>query len=79
MHSSNSIRESVEILLSFRKSSDFLIDINLSPCAILGYRPATSIVYSITSSGKGERLATLDKKSLVFSMYDLTFSASGSK
>ena len=76
-HSANSIRDSVEILLSFRKSRAFLIAINPSSCGILGYRPTTSTVHSITSSGKGGRLANLDKKSFVSLMYDLMFWASG--
>ena len=52
-HSPSSIRDSVEILLSFRKSRAFLVAINPSSCGILGYRPTTPIVHSITSSGKG--------------------------
>ena len=38
---------------------------NPSSCGILGYRPTTSIVHSITSSDMGERLANLDNKSIV--------------
>ena len=64
-HSANSIRDSAEILLSFRKSRVFLIAINPSSCGILGYRPTTSIEHSIASSGKGGRLTNLDKKSFV--------------
>ena len=76
-HSVNSIRDSVGILLSFCKSRAFLIAISPSSCVILGYRPTTSIGNSITSSGKGGRLANLHKKSFVSSMYDLTFWANG--
>ena len=77
MHSANSVGNPVEILLSFCKSKSFLIAINPSSCSILGYRPTTSIVPSITSSGKGGRLANLCKKSFVSLMCDLTLSASG--
>ena len=38
---------------------------NPSSCGILGYRPTTSIVHSITSSDMRERLANLDNKSIV--------------
>ena len=76
-HSVNSIRDSVQILLSFRKSKAFLIAINPSSCGILGYTPTTSIVHSIKSSGKGGMLANFHKKSLVSPMYNLTFCASG--
>ena len=48
-HSANSIRNSVKILLSFRKSRAILIAINTSLCGILGYRPTTFILHSITS------------------------------
>ena len=61
-HSANSIRASVEILLSFRKSRAFLIAINPSSWGILGYRPTKSIVHSVTSSDNGGRLANLNKK-----------------
>ena len=71
MYSTNSITASIEILLSFRKSTAFLIAINPSSWGILGYRPTTSIVHSVTSSGEGGRLANLDKKSFVYLMYDL--------
>ena len=74
MNSANSIRDSVEIILSFRKSR---AAINPSLCGILGYRPTASMVHSITSSGKGGRLANLQKKSFVSLMYNLTFWASG--
>ena len=76
-HSAHSVRDSVEILLSFRKSRAFLIAINPSSCGILGYRPTKSIVHSTTSSDKGGRLAYLDKNSFVSLMYGLTFWASG--
>ena len=71
MYSTNSIRASIEILLNFRKSTAFHITINPSSWGILGYRPTTSIVHSVTSSGKGGRLSNLDKKSFVYLMYDL--------
>ena len=61
-HSANSIRDSIEILLSFPKSRAFFIAINSSPCTILGYRPTTSIIHNIRWSGKGERLGNLDNK-----------------
>ena len=76
-HLANSMRDSVEFLLSFRQPRAFLIAINPSSCVILGYRPITSIVHSITSVGKGGRLANLDKKLFVSLMYDLTFWAGG--
>ena len=62
-HSADSIRDSVEILFLFCKSRAFLVAINTSSCVISEYRPTTSLVHSITSSGKGERLANLDEKS----------------
>ena len=79
IHSANSIRDSVGILLSFHKSRAFLIAINPWSCGILGYRLTTSTVHIITSSGKGGRLANLDKKSFVSLMFDLTFWESGLK
>ena len=62
-HPANSIRDSVEILFSFRKSRAFLIPVNPSSNGILGYCPITSIAHSLTLSGKGGRLANLDEES----------------
>ena len=69
--------DSVEILLSFRKSRALLIAINPSSCGILGYRSITYIVQSVTSSDKGGRSANLDKKSSISLMHDLTFWTKG--
>ena len=52
-HSLKSIRESVDIVLSFLDSKDFLNAIKLSLCEIFGYKPTTSMVHRIMSSGKG--------------------------
>ena len=72
-HSAHSIRDSVELFLSFRKSRAFLIAINPSSYGILRHRPTTSIVHSMISSGKGGKLTSLHKKSFVSLTYDLTF------
>ena len=55
MHSPNSIRESVNGVLSSHASNAFCIDINPSSCRTLGCRPTTSIVNKIISSGKEVR------------------------
>ena len=77
MHSAKSIRESVDIILSSLDSKDFLNAINLTSCGILGYKPTTSIMHRIMSSGKGRTLAIFLRKSLVFLIYDLTFCVNG--
>ena len=64
-HSAKSIRESVDIILSSLDSKDFLNAINSSSCGVFGYKPTTSIVHRIMSSGKGGRLAIFLRKSLV--------------
>ena len=83
-HSANSKKKKkkkkknlVEIILSFRKSRAFLIAIYPSSCGILGYRPTAYLVYSITSSGRGGRLANLHTKLFVSLMYNLKFWESG--
>ena len=63
--SAKSIRESVDIVLSSLDSKDFLNTIKPSSCEIFGYKPTTSMVHRIMSSGRGERLAIFLRKSLV--------------
>ena len=53
MHSTNSVRESVNTVLSSRALNAYYIAINPLSCRILGYRPTASIVHEIISSGKG--------------------------
>ena len=64
-HSAKSIKESVDIVLSSMDSKDFLNAIKPSSCGIFGYKPTTSMVHGIMSSGKGGRLAIFLRKSLV--------------
>ena len=52
-HSAKSIRESLDIFLSSLDSKDFLNTIKPSSCGIFGYKPTTSMVHRIMSSGKG--------------------------
>ena len=78
-HSASSNNDSVEIVLSSLVSRAFLTAFKPSSCGILGYRPTTSIVQKIKSSGKGGRFAIFLKKSLVSFTYDLTFCANGFK
>ena len=48
-----SIRESVDIILSFLDSKDFLNVTEPSSCATFSYKPTTCIVQRIMSSGNG--------------------------
>ena len=64
-HSAKSIRESVDNVLSSLDSKDFLNPIKPSSSGIFGYKPTTSMVHRIMSSGKGGRLAIFLRKSLV--------------
>ena len=52
-HSAKSIRESLDIVLSSLDSNNFLNAIKPSSCGIFGYKPTTSMVHRIMSSGKG--------------------------
>ena len=52
-HSAKSIKESVNIVLSSLDSKHFLNAIKPSSCGIFGYKPTTSMVHRIMSSGKG--------------------------
>ena len=50
-HSAKSIRESIDIVLSSLDSKDFFNTIKPSSCGIFGYKPTTSTVHRIMSSG----------------------------
>ena len=52
-YSAKSISESVDTVLSSLDSKDFFKIIKPSSWVIFGYKPTTSMVYRIMSSGKG--------------------------
>ena len=64
-HSTKSIRESVYIVLSSLDFKDFLNAIKPSSGEIIGYKPTASMIHRIISSGRGGRLASFLRKSLV--------------
>ena len=61
-HLAKSRSESVDIVLSSLDSKDIFNALKPSSCGIFGYKPTTSIVHRIMSSGKGGRLATFLRK-----------------
>ena len=70
-HSAKSIKESVDIVLSSMDSKDFLNAIKLSSCGIFGYKPTTSMVHGIMSSGKGGETSYFPKK--IISIFNIRF------
>ena len=70
-HSAKSIKESVDIVLSSMDSKDFLNAIKLSSCRIFGYKPTTSMVHGIMSSGKGGETSYFPKK--IISIFNIRF------